>query len=382
MTKWRKWGITIDAQKTDESNPANWRSLHVPKLINTSNPCNHQRSMGSPNEYFEGPGVGSGGGAGVGANGKHEYWGITIGDNQANCDSSERSGLDGGSLVFLFDYPVPLDFIEIIDTPMNNVDGEIIVTTDENEVHTLPILAYGTNSYYRAEFFLPEVVVNITVNFVDYVGAISAITFCDISTRILNAVGNRVWFDSNANGIQDVYEVIGVPGVTVQLHAASVGIGNGNTNRIAETTTDENGYYNFYSLNEGEYIVTFYMPDDLPFLDQFKGTGYQGWAWSPPGQGSVQAKDSDAYVLSGNDNRAQTITIPLAGGITDLRWDAGVTVNSDLSVCIPRTGRRSAPVKRDEKKKQESRAKRAKEHEEKTMMRYKPQPKTTRHGDN
>ena len=61
------------------------------------------------------------------------------------------------------------------------------------------------------------------------------------------SIGDRVWNDANANGLQDASEV-GVNGVTVQL------LNSGGT-VVATTTTSGNGTYSFGSLFAGTYTV-------------------------------------------------------------------------------------------------------------------------------
>jgi hypothetical protein len=64
-----------------------------------------------------------------------------------------------------------------------------------------------------------------------------------------NTLGNLVWFDVNANGLQDTNEP-GVPGVIVILY-------NTSGTQIATTTTDKLGNYLFVGLADGNYSVSF-----------------------------------------------------------------------------------------------------------------------------
>jgi hypothetical protein len=63
-----------------------------------------------------------------------------------------------------------------------------------------------------------------------------------------NTLGNKVWFDLNANGLQDAEP--GVAGVVVTLFNAA-------GTPIAKTTTDVNGEYLFTGLADGTYSVGF-----------------------------------------------------------------------------------------------------------------------------
>ena len=91
------------------------------------------------------------------------------------------------------------------------------------------------------------------------------------------AVGDYVWNDANANGIQDDNEQ-GVEGVTVKLLDK-----DGNPVPGVETaTTDAKGYYWFDMLTPGDYMVEFSLPD--------------GNMWTSPNvkDGATTATDSDA----------------------------------------------------------------------------------------
>ncbi len=77
-------------------------------------------------------------------------------------------------------------------------------------------------------------------------------------------IGDFVWIDSNANGIQDSGEP-GVPGVTLTLK-------NSGGTVIGTTTTDANGKYLFTGLTAGTYSVTMTMPFGYVATVTGKGT--------------------------------------------------------------------------------------------------------------
>lgn len=82
-------------------------------------------------------------------------------------------------------------------------------------------------------------------------------------------IGNRVWLDTNANGLQDAGEP-GIAGVIVELlQAGSV---------ISTTTTDTDGYYFFYDLPDGVYDVRIAAAN-------FAGGALDGLTASPWDQG-------------------------------------------------------------------------------------------------
>ena len=69
----------------------------------------------------------------------------------------------------------------------------------------------------------------------------------------LGSIGDRVWFDGNANGVQNSGES-GIVGVKVNL--AGDFDKNGTIDYTATTTTGANGIYTFTGLPAGEYFVT------------------------------------------------------------------------------------------------------------------------------
>ena len=69
----------------------------------------------------------------------------------------------------------------------------------------------------------------------------------------LGSIGDRVWVDADADGMQDVGEV-GIPNVTVRLYGD--GASNGTYSTLLDaTTTDAAGLYAFPGLAAGSYVV-------------------------------------------------------------------------------------------------------------------------------
>ncbi len=111
------------------------------------------------------------------------------------------------------------------------------------------------------------------------------------------SVGNRVWYDINANGIADPEER-GVGGITVSLYRSDGTL-------VDTRVTDSSGFYLFTNLPPGEYYLTFTIPN--------------GWVFSAPGQGSDNNRDSDV-----DPNTQQTAIFTLGYGQTDTSWWAGI----------------------------------------------------------
>jgi hypothetical protein len=118
----------------------------------------------------------------------------------------------------------------------------------------------------------------------------------------LAELGDKVWYDTNKNGVQDAGEA-GVQGVKVSLLDAA-------GNVVTTQTTDASGNYLFTSLKPGTYSVQF-----------DKTTLPTGYVFTSQDVGS-DAADSDADTSTG-----KTIQTVLDSGESDKTWDAGIVAN-------------------------------------------------------
>ncbi len=121
------------------------------------------------------------------------------------------------------------------------------------------------------------------------------------------SVGQRVFLDSNGNGIYDPGEQ-GFSGVVVHLYDA-------NHNLVASATTNANGLYSFTNLAPGTYSIQF-DPTSL-------GSGY---GFTLQGAGTNPLVNSSANPVTG-----QTATFTLTAGQNDLNLNAGVIPLSSLN---------------------------------------------------
>jgi Tol biopolymer transport system component/protocatechuate 3,4-dioxygenase beta subunit len=113
----------------------------------------------------------------------------------------------------------------------------------------------------------------------------------------LASLGDYVWRDLDADGVQDTAET-GMPGVGVTLYNSAGAL-------VATTTTDANGLYLFDNLVPGDYAVNFTLPTNYTF--------------SPQDQATDDAADSDANATTG-----RTILTSLISGEDDPTWDTGM----------------------------------------------------------
>lgn len=122
-----------------------------------------------------------------------------------------------------------------------------------------------------------------------------------------SAIGDYVWVDTNADGIQDDDEE-GLGGVVVQLFRA-------NDQLVDTTETDASGLYQFTELMAGDYYLVFTVPSSQGAFVGF----------SPMHRGGDPAKDSDVYsVATNNGEKGRTDVFTLLVDDEDMTRDAGL----------------------------------------------------------
>jgi len=126
---------------------------------------------------------------------------------------------------------------------------------------------------------------------------LQTLSVCTPACGLTASIGDKVWLDSNANGVQDTGEA-GISGVSVKLLNSAGAV-------VSTTTTDANGNYLFSALTPGDYAVQIVAP-----------TGY---TITGKDLGGNDATDSDIDPTTG-----KTINTTLTGGENDLTWDAGL----------------------------------------------------------
>ncbi len=129
------------------------------------------------------------------------------------------------------------------------------------------------------------------------------------------SIGDKVWRDSNHNGLQEAGEE-GISGITVSLYDAATRKQLG-----ASVKTDANGNYKFADLTPGKYYVEFNKAEVI-----FKGVNMSTWKWGVKNTGTNDTVDSD---VAGDGQMLNNITktdiITLTSGKNDMSWDAAIT---------------------------------------------------------
>lgn len=134
--------------------------------------------------------------------------------------------------------------------------------------------------------------------------------FFELTLPSLVPIGDLVWDDYNADGIQDAGEP-GIPGITIGLYTQ-------NGTQVDSVTTDSHGYYSFGIFPPGEYYIQFTLAP--------------GYRFSPVHQGTDDTKDSDVDPQTG-----RTSLSFFDPDQFNTSWDAGmyVPVPGSLGTPIP-----------------------------------------------
>ncbi|OLR27680.1 hypothetical protein BLD50_00345 [Bacillus cereus] len=114
------------------------------------------------------------------------------------------------------------------------------------------------------------------------------------------SVGDLVWEDANKNGIQDVGEQ-GIEGITIELYSAD-------GSKVGEQKTNQNGFYQFNALQEGDYFAHILIPHDQYKMVSTKRFGWDGWTnyFHIKGDGDNKL-DADVGLLSQKGRIGATI---------------------------------------------------------------------------
>jgi len=216
--------------------------------------------------------------------------------------------------------------VEGVIITLYTCEGEFVKmdTTDENGFYLFDFLI-PLESYYAVfdisplnnpdcVFTFPNEGVNDSLDSDVNAAGVGPCTFIEPGERDstydaglvqLASLGDYVWHDRDADGIQDGGDEEGIEGVIVRLYDAD-------GNLVGVDTTDQDGLYFFDDLMPTEYYVEF------EYMDM--------WSRSPANQGGNDARDSDVDDTNGPNT---TRLIDLEPGDNDLTWDLG------LYKCIP-----------------------------------------------
>jgi hypothetical protein len=137
-------------------------------------------------------------------------------------------------------------------------------------------------------------------------------------------IGNFVWNDVNANGVQDAGEK-GLNGITVQLWSSD------KSQLISSAVTNSNGNYYVVAPLPGDYRIRVLKP--------------AGSSYSPSNQGGDDQKDSDitSSIFSLNIGYSGVITLA-SNVISTTTWDAGIYNVAATPSYTPSSTKTNTPI--------------------------------------
>jgi uncharacterized repeat protein (TIGR01451 family) len=216
------------------------------------------------------------------------------------------------------------------------VGSSLGATAATNSVIVSPTLTYtalvGAN---------PPSVIRNTAFINETGGTITNVPSNTTETATSGSIGDFVWADLDADGVQDAGEY-GLAGVTVRLYAAD-GI-----TLIATDVTDANGSYRFFGLGAGSYVVAYdastvpagyfattplTVPVSLTAGQQFDAADF-GLTNPPAGTGSI----GDFVWIDSNSNGIQNDAEPGIAGVSVIlerfingQWVQTATTTTDAN---------------------------------------------------
>ncbi len=171
-------GINIVA---DNNNGPDWAVI-----FDSSNPTGGDTDLGSPNQAFGGPGIGSGGASGAGANMTALNNILIIQEHSQMCGPvfcTPDDDANGGTITFTFDDPMTVETIVIVDADDGNPSGAVVTIDANSGSYTLSFPSLGNNSVITLPIF-EDGVLSMDVSFQGSgaIGAVNlrseAVTFC------------------------------------------------------------------------------------------------------------------------------------------------------------------------------------------------------------
>jgi len=203
-------------------------------------------------------------------------------------------------------------FGELEAGPVSGYQYRVIFGFERNVIPTI-MRAGGDNDRDRdsdmTRNYIPTL--GYTTDVIDLGYGVEDMTWDAGVGTLKNLIGDTVWFDTNANGIQDEGEP-GVGGINVWLEYSATGDTTDNNawEVVAKMATDSLGHYQFANLDEGHYRVKFQILS--PYMPTVANVSEATIEW-----------DSDATVSLGEGWYASR-SFYVYDDTHDPTWDAGL----------------------------------------------------------
>lgn len=166
--EWNAWGITVTTN--DLTN-------HPVMIFDSSEPTGGDFDLGTPNQDFDGPGIGIGGQAGQLGQNDQPHRNVLIISEDGD-SSNPNDAANGGKLSFTFTQPASIHSLGLLDIE-EDVSFMTITTYDANGIllTSVPVPALGDNSWQRV--VLQQTFVSLLEIDFSSSGALADIVFCD-----------------------------------------------------------------------------------------------------------------------------------------------------------------------------------------------------------
>ncbi|MCS7466785.1 hypothetical protein NZK35_09035 [Stieleria sp. ICT_E10.1] len=143
-------GVTIAANNGRSSGP------DIAMIFDSSAPTGGDHDLGTPNQDFSGPGIGSGGSSGaVGENNQALGNVLIISEDGDSNDPDDEA--HGGTITFTFDTAVRIDHIGLLDIDTNENGGTVVTVLTNSGQQSFNIAALGNNSFQQIPIDVDEV---------------------------------------------------------------------------------------------------------------------------------------------------------------------------------------------------------------------------------
>ncbi|MEL7162416.1 MAG: SdrD B-like domain-containing protein, partial [Bacteroidota bacterium] len=209
--------------------------------------------------------------------------------------------MDVTSGIVLGEIPELTCEVEVVQEPTTGNNGELTVNVDGGTIPYTYVWSNGATTQTISDLEAGTYSVTVT-------DASGCTTECSNTLRALSGIGDFVWEDFDADGIQDPGEP-GIEDYPVYLKNAAGEI-------IDSTRTDANGNYSFMGLEPGTYSILFINP--------------------PGGRRTLANVGDDALDSDGDpDMDGMTQTYTLSPGEFNMTVDAGFVANPDATITDP-----------------------------------------------
>lgn len=232
------------------SNP-NFPGENAAVIFDSANPTGGDADLGTPNEDFNGPGVGSAGEQGSPNENNTDLGKILIIDESLVTDGGglvidpDDSDVNGSTIEFDFSSlgTVTMNSIDYIDVEQDRVGSVELFDAGNSSLGVFPTPALGDNGVGTLDLGDTSGVARMLIT----LGGSGGFTGFDFEEDCSGSIGDFVWLDLDGDGLQENGEA-GIEGVRVVLT-------NAGGDELASTETGSDGSYLFTGLCAGEYRV-------------------------------------------------------------------------------------------------------------------------------